>query len=153
MAFAKPSLKGRALRLLSQREHSRAELERKLKTHEEEPGALVAALEDLQAKGFISDERVVESVLHRRAATLGALRIRMELQDKGIDPALVDQAVAGLRVSELERARELWRKKYGKPAATPEEKAKQARYLAARGFSGEIVMQVLRQSGATPDPD
>jgi regulatory protein len=153
MAFAKPSLKGRALRLLSQREHSRAELERKLKTHEEEPGALAAALEELQAKGFISDERVVESVLHRRAAALGALRIRMELQDKGIDPALVEQAVVGLRVSELDRARELWRKKYGKPATTPEEKAKQARYLSARGFSGEIVMQVLRQSGATPDPD
>ena len=63
-----PSLKGRALRLLSRREHSRRELERKLQPYEEEPGKLAQALDELQAKGFISEQRVVESVLHRRAA-------------------------------------------------------------------------------------
>jgi regulatory protein len=144
MAFAKPSLKGRALRLLSQREHSRVELERKLAVHEEEPGTLALALDELQAKGFISEARVVESVIHRRASKLGALRIRMELQDKGLDPVLVEQAVAELRLSELSRAREIWHKKYGQPADSPQEMAKQARYLAARGFSGEVVLQVLK---------
>jgi hypothetical protein len=62
------SLKGRALRLLSNREHSRKELERKLASHEETPGELQQALDELQAKGFISDERAVESVIHRRAS-------------------------------------------------------------------------------------
>jgi regulatory protein len=96
MAFAAPSLKGRALRLLSQREHSRSELERKLKKYEEEPGTLATALDDLAAKDFISEARVVQSVLHQRAPRLGALRVRQELQHKGIAPAAVTEAVAGL---------------------------------------------------------
>ena len=51
------SLKGRALRLLTGREHSRAELERKLAVHEEEPGQLAKVLDELQAKDFISESR------------------------------------------------------------------------------------------------
>src|SRR6478672_12274867 len=97
MAFAAPSLKGRALRLLSQREHSRAELERKLARHEEEPGQLARVLDELQAKDFISEQRVVDSVLHRRAPRLGAGRLRQELQAKGIGGELVAQAVQQLR--------------------------------------------------------
>ena len=66
------SLKARALRLLAQREHSRAELERKLVSHEEQAGDLALALDELTAKGFISEERVAASVMHRRAPRLGA---------------------------------------------------------------------------------
>ena len=72
MASSTLSLTGRALRLLSAREHSRAELERKLAQYEEEPGALAKVLDTLQAKDFINEGRVVESVVHRRAAKLGA---------------------------------------------------------------------------------
>ena len=61
-----PSLKGRALRLLSGREHSRFELERRLQTHEERPGELAHVMDDLQGKGFISEQRVIESVINRR---------------------------------------------------------------------------------------
>ena len=144
MAFAKPSLKGRALRLLSQREHSRAELERKLASFEEAPGALAQALDELQAKGFISEVRVLESVLHRRAAKLGALRIRQELQDKGLAPPLIAQAMDELRGSELARAHEIWRSKFGQPADSPAAQARQARFLLARGFSAEVVRRVLK---------
>src|SRR5512141_3298744 len=100
------SLKGRALRLLSGREHSRLELERKLAAHEEEPGQLARVLDDLQAKDFINEQRVVDSVVHRRAPRLGAARIRQELQAKGLPPELVADAVAALRSTELQRARE-----------------------------------------------
>ncbi|TAM38427.1 MAG: recombination regulator RecX [Burkholderiaceae bacterium] len=146
MAFAAPSLKGRALRLLSQREHSRAELERKLARFEEESGTLAQALDELTAKGFISETRVVESVLHRRAARLGAARIRQELQAKGLAPALVQDAVAMLQATELERAREVWRKKFGTPAVDAAGRAKQARFLLARGFSGAVVARVLHEA-------
>ena len=74
MGFQKLSLKGRALKLLAAREHSRSELEKKLASHEEVPGELAQALDELQAKGFISEQRVVESVFHRRAGRLGAAR-------------------------------------------------------------------------------
>lgn len=144
MAFDKPSLKGRALRLLGQREHSRAELERKLRAHEEEPGEMTRALDDLQAKGFINEQRVLESVVFRRAPRLGALRVRQELQAKGLAPEAISQAMAELQGSEVERAREVWRKKFGEPAADAQARAKQMRFLAARGFGAETIHRVVK---------
>jgi regulatory protein len=143
VGFEKISLKGRALKLLAAREHSRAELERKLKPHEEEPGSLQTALDALQAKGFINEDRVLESVIHRRASKLGGARLKQELQAKGLDAAAVSQALADLAPSELARAREVWRKKYANPPQTSEERAKHARFLIARGFSGEVVRRVV----------
>ena len=139
-----PSLKGRALRLLSQREHSRAELERKLAAHEQHPGELATALDALAARGFISEERVAESVLHRRAARFGAARIRQELKAKGLDDALVADTVAQLRATELERARQVWRGKFAQLPNDAKERARQARFLAARGFGGAVIGRVLR---------
>lgn len=137
------SLKGRALRLLGSREHSRAELERKLAAREEEPGQLRRVLDELQAKGFIDEQRVADSVLHRRSARLGAARIRQELQAKGLDSQMVARAVEGLRSTELQRAREVWRKKFEGLPADARERGKQARFLAARGFGGEVIRRVL----------
>ncbi len=166
MGFNQPSLKGRALRLLGQREHSRAELERKLRQHEQEPGELARALDDLQAKGFINEQRVLESVVHRRAPRLGAMRVRQELQAKGLAPEAIAQAVAGLQGSEVERARAVWRKKFGEklvddsganapkpnsetddPASAAKERAKQMRFLAGRGFGGDVIRKVVSGLG------
>jgi regulatory protein len=149
MPLPTPSLKGRALRLLAQREHSRAELARKLAPHVQEGEDLGAVLDALQARGFIDEQRVVESLLHRRAGKLGAARIRQELQAKGLDAAAVQQAVAQLQGSELERAREVWRRKFGAPAADTAGRARQMRFLAARGFGAEVIRRVV--SGADED--
>ena len=147
MASGPPlSLTGRALRLLSGREHSRAELQRKLAPHEETPGELAAVLDKLAAKDLQSDQRAIDSLVHRRSAKLGTQRLRQEMQSKGMDPQAVAQAVALLRTSEQARALEVWRKKFGSPAATPAERAKQVRFLAGRGFSGEAIARVV--SGA-----
>ena len=146
MATPTLSLTGRALRLLSTREHSRVELERKLLKYEEEPGALAKVLDTLAAKDFINEDRVVASVLHRRSAKLGTARIKQELQSKGLEPEAVAQAVIELKASEPERAFAVWRKKFGAPATTPAERAKQVRFLASRGFGGEAIARVV--SGA-----
>jgi len=140
------SLKGQALRLLSGREHSRSELERKLAGHEEEPGQLRRVLDELQARGFIDAARVAESVIHRRAAKVGAMRIRQELQAKGLDADLVSETVALLRTTELQRARAVWAKKFGEPPADAAERNKQARFLAARGFDGDVIRRVLNSA-------
>jgi regulatory protein len=153
MGFDQPSLKGRALRLLSGREHSRAELQRKLAQHETEPGELIRALDELEAKGFINEQRVVESVLHRRAARLGAARVRQELQAKGLDPQAVADAVASLQDTEEPRAREVWRKKFSAPPQDANDRAKQMRFLLTRGFSSDVVRRVVRGSAAAFDPD
>lgn len=149
MAFDTPSLKGRALRLLSGREHSRAELTQKLQRFEEEPGSLARALDELQAKGFINEQRVIESVLHRRAAKLGLVRIKHELQGKGLAPEAIEAALAGLQASENERALALWQKKFGMAPADAQVAAKQMRFLAARGFGADAIRRAV--GGRTDD--
>jgi regulatory protein len=144
------SLKGRALRLLGQREHTRLELERKLGRYEEEPGTLAQALDELQAKGYLNEQRAAESLVHRRAGQYGAVRLRQEMQDKGLARELIDQTLAGVKDSELSRAREVWQRRFDGLPQTPEERAKQMRFLLARGFSGEVVRRAL---GNKPEDD
>ena len=138
-----PTLKGRALRLLSQREHSRLELERKLAAHETEPGQLAQALDELQKRGFISETRVVESVIHRRASKLGTARVKQELQAKGLSPEAMGEALEQLRSTELERARDVWVRKFGETTTDPKERARQIRFLISRGFAAEIVRKIV----------
>ncbi len=162
------SLKGRALRLLSGREYSRYELERKLAEHEAQPGELAKALDELQAKGFISDQRAAASVVHRRSARMGAARVAQEMQRKGLGAELVSEAVQSLRDTEYDRALEVWRRKYGQRLAaavdsdgqnaedeTPvdpqiarqmaaREKVRQMRFLLTRGFAPEVIRRVVR---------
>jgi regulatory protein len=139
----KPSLKGRALRLLSQREHSRKELEQKLKPHEEMPGELAEALDFLAAKDFINEKRVVESVVNRRSSKLGAARVRQELMAKGLPADDIAEAVEAMRGTELERALVVWRKKFGAPPVDASERAKQVRFLVSRGFAPDVVRRVV----------
>ena len=139
----KPSLKGRALRLLSQREHSRKELEQKLKPHEETPGELAEALDFLVAKDFINDKRVVESVVNRRASKLGAARVRQELVAKGLPADDIAEAVEAMRSTELDRALQVWRKRFGTPPSDASERAKQVRFLVSRRFAPEVVRRVV----------
>ena len=149
MGFSTLSLKGRALRLLSQREHSRAELTTKLTPHVQDSEDLGALLDELQAKDFINETRVLESVVYRRASRMGAARIRQELQAKGLAGEAIQDAVARLQDSELDRARGVWARKFAQPPQTPQENAKQTRFLLTRGFSGDVVRRVLR--GAVGD--
>ena len=140
------SLKGRALRYLAAREYSRAELERKLAGHAESPEQLAGVLDELQAKDFISEARVIESVVNRRQAKLGAARIKYELQGKGLAPEAVAEAINSLKASEVERAREVWRKKFGEPALDAAARGKQMRFLAARGFGSDAIRRVVLQA-------
>ena len=140
------SLKGRALRLLSGREYSRAELVKKLTPFETTAGELAKALDELQAKDFINEQRVVDSVLHRRSAKLGTARIKQELQSKGLDAGAVLDAIDLLKSTEVERAREVWRKKFGSAPENAAVRGKQMRFLMSRGFGSEAIRKVI--SGA-----
>lgn len=148
MGFAKLSLKGRALKLLSQREHSRLELERKLAEHVEEGEDLAEILDALEQRGFISSERVAESIVHRKATRFGTARVVQEMRSKGLDDDTVRAATEQLRDTELQRAHALWLQKYHQPASTPQEQLKQMRFLAARGFGSDVVRKVIKGRGA-----
>lgn len=151
MGFAKLSLTGRALRLLAQREHSRLELERKLAAHVEEGDDLAAVLDALEAKNFINPERVAQSVVYTRSKKLGTARVVQELRNKGLDDDTVRAATAQLRATEHARAWAVWQQKFGQPPATPQERMKQMRFLASRGFGGEVVSKVVK--GQAPESD
>ena len=139
-----PSLKGRALGYLSRREYSRAELSRKLTPYAEEPDALEPVLDALEREGWLSDSRFAESLIHRRASRLGASRIVNELKRHAVGQTLIEEASAQLRETELARAQAVWRKKFGQIPETPAERAKQMRFLAARGFSGSTIGKILK---------
>ncbi|MFT3778614.1 MAG: recombination regulator RecX [Ottowia sp.] len=148
------SLKGRALRYLAAREHSRAELERKLAPHLPEDGGaaeLARVLGELEAQGFISAARVAESVLHRRAGRLGGARVLHELRAKGLPDEVLADAAERLRATELARARQVWQSRFGQPPRDAAERARQMRFLAQRGFAGEVIRRVLARAGAGVD--
>lgn len=134
-------LKVRALRTLVRRDHSRAELARKLAPYAASPESLAAVLDDLQAKKQLSDERYAEARASWLARKYGAAKIRQDLKAHGIGAALVDRVSSA---GELERARAILARKYRAPAATREEKAKRARFLQGRGFSFDVVQTLLR---------
>ena len=138
-----PSVKARAVSLLAQREYSRQELTDKLTAAQASPEEVEQALAQLEAKGLVDDARVVETLVNRRSDKLGASRLRQELQAKGVSPELVAETMAGLKGTELARAQAVWQKKFGQLAATSAERNKQARFLASRGFSGDVVRQVV----------
>ncbi|QEA12870.1 recombination regulator RecX [Comamonas flocculans] len=153
-----PTLKARALRLLAQREHSRAELMAKLSRHVQEGEDLSALLDTLAAKGFIDEARVAESLLHRRAPLLGSQRVLQELRSKGLSEELLRASAEQLTGTEVARALAVWRKRFGGgPApADARERARQMRFLAARGFSGETVRRALARAGepeSGPEPE
>ncbi|MBX3622417.1 MAG: recombination regulator RecX [Rhizobacter sp.] len=158
------SLKGRGLKILAQREHSRSELRRKLLVHAraaqagdgaaaladdvvDPAGEVEAVLDWLQAHHYLSEARFVESRVHVRAARYGNLRIRRELAQHGV--VLDAGAAQQLKDSELSRAREVWSRKFGQAPNDAAERARQMRFLAARGFSGETIRRVVQ--GADDD--
>lgn len=138
------SLKARALRWLANREHSESEL--RIKLQRATGGAHSAAeidalLQQLAASGHLSNERFVESRLHARSGRFGNRRIELELRRHGV--AIDADTQAQLRASELTRAREVWRKKFGTLAQDANGRARQARFLAARGFCAEVVHRIV----------
>ena len=145
------SLKGRALRALASRERSRVELERKLLQFEEEPGQLAKVLDDLAAKGFLDDQRAADTFAHRRGQKLGAARVVAEMKARGIESEAIAQTAAELKTTELARAREVWRRKFGEVAENSAERSKQMRFLIARGFSAEIIRRVVAGADEIPE--
>ncbi|MGZ5236610.1 MAG: regulatory protein RecX [Caldimonas sp.] len=165
------SLKGRALQLLAQRDQSRVELRAKLLRHaaaearasarafaaaeaddatdaaasgEELRHAEVDTLLDwLEANRFLSAERFVESRVHAREARYGNRRIRAELAQHGV--AVSAEMARTLAESELRRATVVCERRFEGPPRDAAERAAQARFLAGRGFSPEVIQRVLRR--------
>jgi regulatory protein len=134
-------LKTRALRYLARREHSRAELQRKLSPYAESPQLLEGLLSELEGRKLLSNHRFAEMRVHVLSRKYGAARIRRDLKAKGVEDAIVASVSPA---GELERARAILARKYRQPATTREERARRARFLQSRGFSYDTIYQLIR---------
>jgi regulatory protein len=160
-----PSLKARALRLLSLREYSRKGLAAKLaesearwsklgneqveQTPESRHSQIEAVLDDFEARGWLSDQRFAESLVRRRSERYGMRKIADELERAGVDSKQSAKLLGALKETEFQRAFELWSRKYGVRAQDQKEKARQYRFLASKGFGSDVVAKVL--GGQIPD--
>lgn len=149
MARPPLSLKGRALAALARREHSRLELRRKLAPHAESAEQVDALLDELAAQRWLSDERFAEQMVNGRSARFGLLRIRQELSQHRVDADIVEPLLGRLKQTERQRALEVWQRKFGELPVDASERARQQRFLAQRGFSGEAIAWVIK--GAPED--
>lgn len=136
-------MRQRALDYLAKREYSYAELGQKLKTYAEESDDIPALLDDFKTRGWLSDARFTEQIVHARQAKFGSAKIAHELREKGVADTLIADAIAQVKVSELDNAREIWRKKFKSSPQSREEWAKQARFLQSRGFGFDMIKKVL----------
>ena len=140
------SLRGRALRALARREFSRAELRSKLEPHIGEADDVIALLDNLEKRGWLSDARALEQTVRIRGARFGTQRIAHELRQKGISDELINAAIPQLKEGELEAARAVWHRKFSAPPQDQKEKVKQMRFLQSRGFSMEVIAKVMRMT-------
>ncbi len=138
-------VRARALRLLARREHSRAELRRKLAPHVEEGFDLEALLDDFTQRGWLSEERFIEQTVRAKSRRFGPLKIAHHLREKGIDEADVAAALAQARAGEAEALESAWRARFGAPSPDAAGKARQIRFLQGRGFSLQSILDLLRR--------
>jgi regulatory protein len=144
-------LKARALRLLMRRDHGRAELVRKLTQHAESTEAVEQLLDELVRRKLLSEDRVAESRANTLSRKFGVSRIRHDLRAKGIADETIERVAAEAQSTEVERAREIWKRKFREPAASRADRAKQMRFLAARGFSHDTIRKVMGGEGNTEE--
>jgi regulatory protein len=146
-------LKARALRLLMRRDHGREELVRQLTRHAESPEVLEALLDELVKKKLLSEDRVAESRAHTLSRKFGASRIQHDLRARGIADETIERVTQEAKATEVARASEIWKRKFREPATSQQERAKQMRFLAARGFSHATIKKVMSGESANEAED
>lgn len=139
-----PSLRARALRHLARREYTRHELTLKLAPHAESEAEIAQVLDDFTQRGWLSEQRAAEQMVHARRSRYGLARIRRDLEAKGVSAEVIGNTVAVLKESELDAARSVWQRKFRELPVDAAGRAKQARFLQGRGFSMEVITQLLR---------
>jgi regulatory protein len=129
---------------LARREYTRQELARKLAPHAESARDIDEILDDFAQRGWLSEKRAAEQMVHARRGRYGIARIRRDLEARGVSADVLGDTVAALKPGELDAARAVWRRKFRAPPANGAERAKQARFLLGRGFSGETITKLMR---------
>jgi regulatory protein len=140
------AIEQRAVFLLGRREHSAAELTRKLTQKGFDKDAVDMVIEQLQARQWQSDERFAAGYIRQRIdAAYGPLKIRADLSQKGVSQALVEDLLAAADVDWVALAVQRHQRRFGsEPPADDKEKARRQRHLYGRGFLPDQVRQACQ---------
>jgi regulatory protein len=144
-AKTEPSLKARAMRLLARREHSRQELTRKLERIAGEGDDVTLILDELAAKGWLSDARFAEQSVRAKARRYGPIKVAHDLRAKGVDDEAIADAFRAAGVDGAANIESVWRTRFSAPPANERERARQVRFLQARGFALDTVLRFFRE--------
>jgi regulatory protein len=136
-------LRERALRLLARREHSRVELVRKLERAGFARDDIGPLLDAFEAKNWLSDRRFAESYVADHRARAGSVKLAYDLRQRGVSDGIIESVLGDNRDSELDRAREVWQKRFGAAPVDAAEKARQMRFLQSRGFTPEVIRRAI----------
>jgi len=142
-------LRERALRLLARREHSRLELARRLELAGFVHSDIAPLLDEFEEKNWLSDRRFAESWVADHRAKAGSVKLAYDLRQRGVADSIISEVLSENRDSELERAREVWKKKFASAPADATEKARQIRFMQSRGFSSDVIRRAIDHAGDT----
>lgn len=112
---------------------------------------IAPVLDALEASGLLDESRAAQALVQSKSARFGMRRLQQMLQAHALDAAAADAALQEARPTEFERAHAIWRQRFGSPAVDLRERARQRRFMAARGFEGDVINRVL--NGENPDDD
>jgi regulatory protein len=143
-----PPIRDRALAYLARREHTPLELTRKLQHAGYAEDEIETTLGELSERGWLSSQRFAENYVIHNQAKFGSQKLAYELRQKGVEESIIQQTLGKAKESELERAREIWRKKFGVPPSNQKEKSQQIRFMQNRGFSMGAALKVIPKSTA-----
>jgi regulatory protein len=139
------TLRAQAIRLLARREYARAELESRLVGAGADLDEVRNILDDLGAQGLLSDQRFARAVVSQKAGRYSRRSIAGGLKAKGVASSDIDNALREADLVDDDAALlALWNRRYGQLPASDREKARQVRYLQARGFSVSAILKLLR---------
>ena len=156
----KLTLQARAVALLARREYSRAELHAKLAadrgggdaassgsgaaTSSGSGAEVDAVLDELAARGYLSDARFAEQFARQKSGALSKRAIGASLKARGVEGEAATEALAGVEIDDHQAMIALWRRRFGSAPANDKEKARQVRFLQSRGFSLSAIIKLLR---------
>ncbi len=134
-----------ALALLAGRDFARLELARRLERRGYPPELVASVVAGLVAERLLSESRYLEQFIRQHAGRgHGPVRIRMDLRERGVEPAEIDEALGAATEDWAAIARETRRRRFGlSPPGDYRERARQARFLQYRGFSPDQIRAAM----------
>lgn len=144
VAKTEPSLRARAMRFLARREHSRAELQRKLAAIAAEGDDVEAVLDELARKGWLSDARYAELAVRSKARRFGPLKVAYQLRAKGVGEETISLAFENAGAEGAADLEQVWRGRFSTAPADQRERGRQVRFLQGRGFALDDILRFLK---------